>query len=82
VVIGVAEDAGPFAESEVRGDDDGGVLEGPADEIDNVVEAAADAASGNPDGEMGLAGSVPADQHGVALLGDESAGGVDPGWVS
>jgi hypothetical protein len=27
------------------------------------------------DGEMGLAGAGPADQHGVALLGDEAAAG-------
>src|ERR1700694_6027636 len=49
------------------------------DEIDHVVEPAAgtstDAASGNGDGQMGLAGAGPADQHGVALLGDESAAG-------
>src|SRR3954452_24646336 len=51
----------------------------PVDEIDHVVEpaagAAADAASGDRDGKMGLAGAGPADQHGVALLGDEAAAG-------
>src|SRR6266853_5386915 len=51
----------------------------PIDEIDHVVEpaagAAADAASGDGDGKMGLAGAGPADQHGVALLGDEAATG-------
>jgi hypothetical protein len=51
----------------------------PVDEIDHVVEsaagAAADAASGNGDGEMGLAGAGPADQHGIALLCDEAAAG-------
>src|SRR4051794_237547 len=51
----------------------------PVDEIDHVVEpaagTAADAASGNGDGEMGLAGTGPADQHGIALLGDEAAAG-------
>ena len=51
----------------------------PVDEIDHVVEpatgAGADAASGNGDGQMGLAGAGPADQHGVALLGDEAAAG-------
>ena len=122
--LGVAEHAGPFAESEVRGDDDRGPLieptneveqelaaglgEGqiaefveddevhtrqmigettlpsvtglglePVDEIDHVVEpaagAAADAASGNGDGKICLAGAGPADQHGVALLGDKAA---------
>src|ERR1700732_85329 len=49
------------------------------DEIDHVVEpaagATADAASRDGDGEMRLAGAGPADQHGVALLGDESAAG-------
>jgi hypothetical protein len=47
------------------------------DEIDHVVEASAstgsDAASGNGDGQVGLAGAGTADQHGVALLGDEAA---------
>src|SRR6185437_13237356 len=49
------------------------------DEVDHVVEASAstgsDAASGNSDGQMGLAGTGAADQHGVALLGDEAAAG-------
>ena len=51
----------------------------PVDEIDDVVEpapgAGANAASGNGDGEMGLAGAGPADQHGIALLGDEATAG-------
>src|SRR5262249_21600149 len=51
----------------------------PVDEIDHVVEpaagAGADAASGDGDGEMRLASAGPADQHGVALLGEESAAG-------
>src|SRR6202051_2992372 len=51
----------------------------PVDEIDHVVEpatgAGADAASGDGNAHMGLAGASPADQHGVALLGDESAAG-------
>src|SRR5882672_1919740 len=49
------------------------------DEVDHVVEAAAgtgsDAASGDGYGQMGLAGTGAADQHGVALLGDEAAAG-------
>src|SRR4029079_6680983 len=49
------------------------------DEVDHVVEAPAgtgsDAASGNGDSQMGLAGAGTADQHGVALLGDEAAAG-------
>jgi hypothetical protein len=51
----------------------------PVDEIDHVVEpaagAGADAASGDGNRKVGLAGAGPADQHGVALLGDESAAG-------
>src|SRR5713226_7144231 len=51
----------------------------PVDEIDHVVEPAtdtgSDAASGNGDGKMGLAGAGPADQHGIALLCDEAATG-------
>ena len=51
----------------------------PVDEIDHVVEPAAgtatDAASGDGDGQMGLACTGPADQHGVPLLGDEAAAG-------
>ena len=47
----------------------------PVDEIHHVVEpaagAGADAASGDGDGKMGLTGAGPADQHGVALLGNE-----------
>jgi hypothetical protein len=49
------------------------------DEIDHVVkppaDAGADAASGDGDGKMGFAGAGPADQHGIALLGDEAAAG-------
>src|SRR3954454_23671403 len=49
----------------------------PVDEIDHVVEPStdtgSDAASGNGDGKMGLAGSGPADQHSIALLCDEAA---------
>ena len=51
----------------------------PVDEIDHVVESAAstaaDAASGNGDGKVRLPGAGPTDQYGVALLGDEAAGG-------
>lgn len=51
----------------------------PADEIDDVVEAAAgagaDAASRDGDGEVGLAGSGSADQDDVALLSDEVTAG-------
>src|SRR6201992_1848828 len=49
------------------------------DEVDHVVEATAgtgsDTASGNGDGQMGLAGAGTADQHGIALLGDEATAG-------
>src|SRR5260370_10617981 len=49
------------------------------DEIDDVVEAAAcaaaDAASGNSDGKMRLAGTGSADQDDVTLLGDEATSG-------
>jgi hypothetical protein len=49
------------------------------DEVDHVIEAAAgtglDTASGDCDGQMRLAGACSADQHGVALLGNETAGG-------
>src|SRR5437773_9385294 len=49
----------------------------PVDEVDYVVKATAgtgsNAASGNGDGHMGLAGACSADQHDVALLGDEPA---------
>ena len=51
----------------------------PIDQIDDVVEAAScacsDAASGNCDGKMRLAGAGAADQDSVALLGDEAAAG-------
>src|ERR1700738_3020198 len=51
----------------------------PIDKIDHVVEpaagAAADAASGNGDGQMGLAGAGPTYQNGIALLFDEAAAG-------
>jgi hypothetical protein len=51
----------------------------PVDEIDHVVEptarAGSDAGSRNGDGKMGLAGAGSADQHGIALLGDEAAAG-------
>ena len=120
--LGVCEDARPFTEGEVGGDNDRGALVEPADEveqelaaglgegqiaefieddevhagemigeptlpsvaslglepvdeIDHVVEpaagAGADAASGDGDRKVGLAGAGPANQHGVALLGDE-----------
>ena len=124
--LGVAEDARPFAEAEIGGDDDRGALVEPADqmeeelaaglsegqiaefvednkidageiigeaalpagagfalqpvdEVDDSVKAAsgaaADAASRDGDGEMRLAGTGAADQHGVALLGEEGAAG-------
>src|SRR3984893_16388585 len=124
--FGIAEHAGPFAEREIGGDDDGRTLVEPADEmeqelatglgewqgaefveddevhpgqmlgdttlpsvtgldlqavdeVDHVVEAPADtgsdAASGDCDGQMGLAGAGAADQNGVALLGDEASTG-------
>jgi len=48
----------------------------PVDEVDDVVEPAAsagpNAAAGNGDGKMGFAGAGPADEHGIALLGDEA----------
>src|SRR5260370_8330432 len=51
----------------------------PVDEIDHVVEppadAGPDAASGDGDGQMGLAGAGAADQHGIALLGDKVSAG-------
>ena len=51
----------------------------PVDEIDHIVEPAtgtgADAASGDGNGQMRLAGASPADQDGVALLSDEAAAG-------
>ena len=57
------------------------------DEVDDVEEAAAgaaaDAGAGDADGEMGLAGAGAADQHEVALLGEEAAAGevADEGLV-
>jgi hypothetical protein len=49
----------------------------PVDEIDHIVEPAAgfatDAASGDGNRKVGLAGAGPTDQDGVALLGDECA---------
>src|SRR5260370_13903393 len=49
------------------------------DGIDDVVEAGAcaagDAASGNSDGKMRLAGTGSADQDDVTLLGDEATSG-------
>ena len=51
----------------------------PIDEIHHVVEAAAsagaDAASGDGDGKVSFAGAGAADQHGVALRGDEATAG-------
>ena len=51
----------------------------PIDQIDHVVEPPADtgpdAASGDGNGQMGLAGAGAADQDGVALLGDEVTAG-------
>src|SRR5205807_4320030 len=51
----------------------------PVDEIDHVVEAAtragSDAAAGNCDRQMGLAGAGPANQDGIALLGEEATAG-------
>ena len=112
--FGIAKHARPFTERKIGGDDDGGALVEPADEveqelsarlgegkiaqlvendeihagqmlgepalpsvaslgfepvdeIDDVVEAAtgtiADTASGDSDGQMGLAGTGAADQH-------------------
>ena len=49
------------------------------DEVDHVVEATAgtgpDAASGDRDGQVGFACAGAADEHDVALLGDEAAAG-------
>jgi hypothetical protein len=49
------------------------------DKVDHIVEAAtgagSDAASGDCDSQMGLASACSPDQHDVALLGDEAAGG-------
>ncbi len=48
----------------------------PVDQVDDVEEAApgaiADAGPRDGDGEMALAGAGAADQHGVALVGQES----------
>src|ERR1700761_9572566 len=48
------------------------------DEIDHVVEpatgAGADAASGDGNGQMSLAGTGAADQHGVEVLGERQFG--------
>jgi hypothetical protein len=43
--------------------------------VESATGAGSDAASGNGDGKMGLAGTSPTDQHGVALLSDEAAAG-------
>src|SRR5215475_1874016 len=49
----------------------------PVDEVDHIVEPAAgagsDAASGNRDGKMRLAGASPADQHGDGELVSDGA---------
>src|SRR5665213_3427627 len=51
----------------------------PVDEVDHVVEpttgAGSNAVAGNGDGKMGFAGAGPADEHGIALLGDEATAG-------
>jgi hypothetical protein len=53
----------------------------PIDEVDDGVEAAPGTATdtspsdSDSDGKMALAGAGSADQYGVALLGDEAAGG-------
>ena len=49
----------------------------------SCIRAGSDAAPGDCDGQMGLAGAGAADQHDVALLGDEAAAGeiVDKGLV-
>ena len=51
----------------------------PVDEIDDVVEPAtgscSDAASGDSNGKMSLTGSGAADEHHIALLGDEATAG-------
>ena len=39
VIFGVAEDGGPFAEGEVGGDDYGGLLVEPADEVEEQLAA-------------------------------------------
>src|SRR5262249_62363472 len=51
----------------------------PVDEINHVVEPAAaassNATSGDGDRQVGFAGAGSTDQHGIALLGEESAAG-------
>ena len=51
----------------------------PVDEINDVIEpttgAGSNATAGNGDGKMGFAGTGPADQYGIALLGDEATAG-------
>src|SRR6185312_12606069 len=51
----------------------------PIDQIDDVEEAAArsvaDESTGNGDGQMRLPGPGAADEDGIALIGDEGAGG-------
>src|SRR6185437_15018909 len=57
------------------------------DEVDDGVEApsgaATDAGAGDRDSEMAFAGAGATHQHGVALLGEEAAGGelADQGLV-
>jgi hypothetical protein len=50
------------------------------DEIDHVVKSAAgagaDAASGDGDSHMGLAGTGSANRHGITLLGDKVRAGI------
>src|SRR5689334_8876700 len=59
----------------------------PVDEIDDIVEptagAATDAASNNGNGKMGLAGAGSANQDDIAMLSDEAASGeiVDEGLI-
>ena len=51
----------------------------PVDEIDDVEEAAAGSVAneraGDCDGQVGFARAGAADEHGIALVGDERAGG-------
>ena len=51
----------------------------PVDQVDDIVEAAAgagaDAIAGDGDRQVALAGAGSADQYGVALVGEEGAGG-------
>src|SRR5436309_1210609 len=59
----------------------------PIDQVDDVVEsssgAVVDTTSRDGDGQMGLAGARSANQHDVALLGDEAAASeiIDEGLV-